>query len=75
MMTQTVQMDQKGFIRAQISIELVELLNGLITDYKKVIKYARKFPGAMPAGISIRTIDNKLTTAAIRLDNLYYRSY
>lgn len=72
---QTIQTDQRSLARAQVTIELIEVLNGLINDYRRVIRFAKKFPGAMPVDISIYTIDNKQTTAQIKLNHLYAKSY
>jgi ATP-dependent protease ClpP protease subunit len=55
---------------AQIIDELAFVLADLIRDYRKVIVLARRFPGALPAGISLSALQQKLESAVMMQNNL-----
>jgi hypothetical protein len=59
--------DQTEVERYRLTMDLSEVLNGLISDYQRVIKLARRFPGAMPIGVTGQMIESKLTNARTRL--------
>ena len=55
---------------AQIMDKLAFVLADLIRDYRKVIVLARRFPGALPADVSLTALQKKLESTVITQNNL-----
>jgi len=55
---------------AQIIDELAFVLADLIRDYRKVVILARRFPGALPAGISLSALQQGLESTVTMQNNL-----
>ena len=66
-MVMPVNVDPRQDQRYRLNMELADVLDGLASDYLRVIKLARRFPGAMPIGVTAKTIESKLTNVRTRL--------
>ena len=64
------QLDQDEITRIRLTRDLNSLLNELASDYKQVISIARKFPGTIPAEISVNLLESKLTAVRMKLRSL-----
>lgn len=51
--------------------QLIASLRNLSAEYRRVINLAKRWPGGLPAQVSIEQIQNNLDSAAAQLDNLY----
>ena len=67
---QYTQVDQDTILRSQLTNDLANILKGLAGDYKQAIAIGRKFPGAVPADISVSLIESKLTAVRMKLRTL-----
>jgi len=71
MVTPVINIDPKEVERYRLTMDLSEVLDGLSSDYRMVIKLARKFPGAMPIGVTSKILESKLTNIRTRLETMY----
>ena len=55
-----------------ILTELSRVLNGLLTDYSRVIKIGKKYPGTLPAGKNYRAVQVQYDEVVSRLNNGYF---
>lgn len=51
----------------QIQLELVQTLNNTIPLYRRAVNLAKRWPGALPAGVSIQTLQTNMDTAQVLL--------
>ncbi len=71
---ETVTVQQPTATPAQFYYEIGGVLNNLIRQYKSVIALAKRFPGALPAGITARMLQRDLDSTTARLNSLRRRS-
>jgi hypothetical protein len=66
-MVAPVSVDPRQVERNRLLWDLSWVLNGLMSDYRKVIKLGRKYPGAMPINVTAEVFESKLTNVRTRL--------
>jgi len=64
---------EAGLNREDLLDELSFVLIDLISDYNRAIVLARRFPGALPLGLTVRNLENKFDTAEALYDDVTYR--
>ena len=54
----------------QVQYELMRLLNDTIPMYRRIIGIGRRWPGALPATVSIQSLQAKLDSSLVMLNNV-----
>ena len=58
----------------EVRMQLMAVLNEMIADYQRAIGLARRWPGGLPMGISLDTLQKNMTSAQILLTSTHRRS-
>lgn len=71
--SETVTFTEPSAAAKQVKVELSYVLADLIAEYRQTITSAKRWVGALPAEVTVQTLENNMNSAMALADNLRFR--